>query len=206
MIRHQLAFAGVLGLGLWSWASPITKFITIILIISPSAILPRQGSLVLVLPFDSLRPPFDPQLTASSSSKPKLSVLHKQDAFLKKRNCTNRMFVQNRKFHKQSKFLKSYKVLLHKSCSNFIFRICQGNCYDITRQLASFTAIKFTKRYGVSEWVSEWVSYWQALPMIGLGSDKKQNNPSYQFCLLSPTTLLSITSSGSVELELRKRK
>ena len=97
------------------------------------------------------------------------------------------------------------------------------NCYDITRQLASFTAIKSTKRYGVSqfvrewvwqplpaeerlhnhfltqktvttspgswhhsqpssllnvtEWVSEsvsqWVSYWQALPMIGLGSDKK---------------------------------
>ena len=35
---------------------------------------------------------------------------------------------------------------------------------------------------------------------------KKQNNPSYQFCLLSPTTLLSIISSGSVELELRKRK
>ena len=35
---------------------------------------------------------------------------------------------------------------------------------------------------------------------------KKQNNPSYQFCLFSPTTLLSIISSGSVELELRKRK
>ena len=117
MIRHQLAFARVLGLGLWSQASPITKFITIILlispstilprhhwswfsmviisisiftfmiilIISPSAILPRQGSLVLVLPFDSLRPPFDPQLTASSSSKPKLSVLHKQDTFLKRK-------------------------------------------------------------------------------------------------------------------------
>ena len=42
------------------------------------------------------------------------------------------------------------------------------NCYDITRQLASFTAIKFTKRYGVSELGS----YWQAFPMIGLVSDK----------------------------------
>ena len=26
----------------------------------------------------------------------------------------------------------------------------------------------------VSHWVSEWVSYWQALPMIGLGSDKNE--------------------------------
>ena len=32
------------------------------------------------------------------------------------------------------------------------------NCYDITRQLASFTAIKFTKRYGVSQWVSQSVT------------------------------------------------
>ena len=32
------------------------------------------------------------------------------------------------------------------------------NCYDITRQLASFKAIKFTKRHGVSEWVSQSVS------------------------------------------------
>ena len=31
-------------------------------------------------------------------------------------------------------------------------------------------------------------------------------NPNYQFCLFSPTTLLSITSSGSVELELRNKK
>ena len=39
---------------------------------------------------------------------------------------------------------------------------------NLELQLASFTAIKFTKRYGVSQWVS----YWQALPMIGLGFDK----------------------------------
>ena len=32
------------------------------------------------------------------------------------------------------------------------------NFYDINRQLASFTAIKSTKRHGVSETVSEWVS------------------------------------------------
>ena len=141
---------------------------------------------------------------------------------------------------------KIFPLLLHLSLTAFTScrKVTQSfsnpeNCYDITRQLASFKAIKFTKRYRVSEsvsdkhsqrslhlpgvwrpfpaverlhnhfptqktvttsqgswhhskpssllnvtewvsqWVSEsvseWVSYWQALPMIGLGSDK--NNP-----------------------------
>ena len=69
---------------------------------------------------------------------------------------------------------KIFPLLLHLSLTAFTScrKVTQSfsnpeNCYDITRQLASFKAIKFTKRYGVSESVSEWVSYWQALPMIG---------------------------------------
>ena len=107
--------------GPWSWFSmviitiSITTFriiLLLLILISPRAILPRQGSLVLVLPFDSLRPPFDPQLTASSSSKPKLSVLHKQDTFFKKklykwdvfpnRNVSNTQEPLQKKFKKKT--------------------------------------------------------------------------------------------------------
>ena len=38
--------------------------------------------------------------------------------------------------------------------------------------VARLTLIKFTKQESVSQLVSESVSEWQALPMIGLGSDK----------------------------------
>ena len=43
---------------------------------------------------------------------------------------------------------------------------------DIIKQLVSFTAINSTKQESVRELVSQSVSEWQALPMIGLGSDK----------------------------------
>ena len=45
--------------------------------------------------------------------------------------------------------------------------------------------LKFTKQEWVSPWVSEWVSYWQALPMIGLGSDKNEKTAEAKY---SPLT------------------
>ena len=42
--------------------------------------------------------------------------------------------------------------------------VTTSTSFDLASPHARVTSIKFTKR--------EWVSYWQALPMIGLGSDK----------------------------------
>ena len=70
-------------------------------------------------------------------------------------------------------------------------------------QVAIFTCqghIDQVYQTGVSDWVSQWVSEWQALPMIGLGSDK---NKRYCFCsitficefnLFSGRTSLNISS------------
>ena len=47
--------------------------------------------------------------------------------------------------------------------------VTTSTSFELPSPHARVTLIKFTEQ----EWVSESVSYWQALPMIGLGSDKK---------------------------------
>ena len=59
------------------------------------------------------------------------------------------------------------------------------NCYDITRQLASFTAIKFTKRYGVSESVSDKGKQWSNNKVwttffVNISTDKNRLSDSEQ--------------------------
>ena len=64
------------------------------------------------------------------------------------------------------------KLLPTWSSASTSATITTSTSFELASSHARVTSIKFTKREWVSQWVSQWVSYWQALPMIGLGSDK----------------------------------
>ena len=61
------------------------------------------------------------------------------------------------------------KLLPIQSSSSTLATVTISTSFELVSSHARVTSIKFTKQ----EWVSESVSHWQALPMIGLGSDKK---------------------------------
>ena len=65
--------------------------------------------------------------------------------------------------------------------------------FELTFSHARVTSIKFTKR----EWVSQWVSEWQALPMIGLGSDKNKRDTMAPATNLTKSNVTNPRSFGS---------
>ena len=75
--------------------------------------------------------------------------------------------------------------------------VTTSTSFELVYSHARVTSIKFTKRQSVSQWVSQWVSEWQALPMIGLGSDKKT-------CVQSPPVSQSHDEGDSFNWLLNK--
>ena len=65
-----------------------------------------------------------------------------------------------------------YKLLPTRSSASTWATVTNSTSFELASSHARVTSIKFTKQ----QWVSESVSYWQAFPMIGLGSDKNNDN------------------------------
>ena len=64
------------------------------------------------------------------------------------------------------------KLLPTRCSSSTSATVTTSTSIELVSLHTRVASIKFTKHYGVSQWVSESVSEWQGLPMIGLGSDK----------------------------------
>ena len=62
-------------------------------------------------------------------------------------------------------------LIINISNSNKLNKFWVGIFTSLTSHQSSW----LNRSESVSQWVSEWVSEWQALPMIGLGSDKKND-------------------------------
>ena len=62
-----------------------------------------------------------------------------------------------------------------KSSSLTWATVTTSTSFEEASSHARVTSLKFTKR----QWVSQSLSHWQALPMIGLGSDKEKDSFCY---------------------------
>ena len=63
---------------------------------------------------------------------------------------------------------------MSQSVSQLLTSIANDRSWHHSKPSSLLNVTEWVSQW-VSESVSEWVSYWQALPMIGLGSDKNQN-------------------------------